>query len=234
MFIKKAPASTPANSEPIWLFDLDNTLYPSNSGLMDAISARIDQFIERKLNLPPAVAEAVRQAYYGYYGSSIGGVLRHCQVDAGELVDYVHDLPLEDYLSPDPLLADTLSLLPGRKFVFTNAPAEYAWRALRALSVDGYCDGVFDIYFGRLEGKPSPAVYEKVLAALGQPAEMCWLVDDSLANLMPAKALGCRTAWITPDGKAPPVYVDHTIRHLTELCDVFKHTSSTQEKKGHS
>lgn len=217
-------------SEPIWLFDLDNTLYPSDSGLMDAITARIDQFIERELNLPPAVAEAVRRAYYGYYGSSIGGVLRHCQVDAGELIDFVHDLPVEDYLSPDPRLADVLSSLPGRKFVFTNAPTGYAWRSLRALGVDRYFDGVFDIYFGGLEGKPSPAVYEKVLAALGWPEEMCWLVDDALANLLPAKALGCRTVWITPDGKAPPVYVDHTIRHLADLRDAIKQTSVQEEK----
>jgi putative hydrolase of the HAD superfamily len=168
------------------------------------------------------VAEAVRQAYYGYYGSSIGGVLRHCQVDASELIDFVHDLPLEDHLSPDPQLANTLSSLPGRKFVFTNAPAEYTWRALHALAVDRCFDGVFDIYFGGLEGKPSPAVYEKVLATLGWPTGMCWLVDDSLVNLLPAKALGCRTVWITPDGKAPPIYVDQTIRHLAELLDILK------------
>lgn len=217
-------------SEPVWLFDLDNTLYPSNSGLMEAISARIDQFIELKLNLPPAVAEAVRQAYYSYYGSSIGGMLRHCRVDAGELIDFVHDLPPDDYLSPDLRLTELLASLPGRKFVFTNAPAEYAWRALRALGVDRYFERVFDIYFGGLQGKPSLEVYEKVMAALGQPMEMCWLVDDAFANLLPAKALGCRTVWITPDGKAPPVYVDHTIRHLADLRDAIKQTSVQEEK----
>lgn len=218
-------ASSPAGSS-VWLFDLDNTLYPANTGLMEAISGRINQYIERRLNLPPAVAEAVRAAYYGRYGSSIGGVLRHCQVDAGELFDFVHDLPLENYLTPDPSLAELLAALSGRKYLFTNAPADYARRTLRALGVESHFDGIFDIHFGNLEGKPSPAVYERVLSALDHPAGDCWLVEDSVANLLPAKALGCRTVWLTQEEEPPPAYVEHVIRELGELHEITMESKS--------
>ncbi len=207
----------PPTESPIWLFDLDNTLYPLSAGVMDAISARIDEFISRQLNLPHALAYAVREAYYGRYGSSVGGVLRHCQVDAREFLNFIHDLSVEKYLSPDPQLAQLLESLPGHKYLFTNAPADYARRVLRALGVEQHFGDIFDIHFAGLEGKPSPAVYEKVLAALGHPAGACWFVEDSAANLIPAKALGCRTVWLTPDGKTAPAYVEHVIHDLVEL-----------------
>jgi len=210
------------------LFDLDNTLYPSHVGLMDAISARIAEFIGQQLNLPPALAGAVREAYYRRYGSSVSGVLRHCQVDAGEFLDFIHDLPVENYLSPDPRLAELLASLPGRKYLFTNAPADYARRVLRALGVERHFDSIFDIHFGGLEGKPSPAVYEKVLAALGRPADACWFVEDSAPNLIPAKALGCRTVWLTPDGATPPAYIEYVVRDLAELREIARESARTR------
>lgn len=205
------------DGQPVWLFDLDNTLYPATVGLMDAISERIDRYISGSLGLPSALAVAVREAYFERYGSSLSGVLRHCQVDAAEFVKTVHDLPLEDYLSPDPRLRGMLEELPGRKYVFTNAPADYARRALRALGVEGQFSGVFDIEFGGLQGKPSPAFYEKVLSAVGHPVGECWFVEDSAQNLVPAKALGCRTVWLAPDGTEAPAYVHHVIHDLGEL-----------------
>lgn len=217
-----ATASTPRTTtdpggQPVWLFDLDNTLYPATKGLMDAISVRIDRYIMSSLGLPPTLASAVREAYWDRYGSSLSGILRHCRVDTREFVETVHDVDLESYLSPDPRLRGILEGLPGRKYVFTNAPLPYASRALRALGVEGQFLGVFDIEFGGLQGKPSPGFYEKVLAALGHPTGECWFVEDRVQNLVPAKALGCRTVWLTPDGERGPAYVDHVIQSLEEL-----------------
>lgn len=201
----------------VWLFDLDNTLYPASSGLMEALSDRISLYLERHLGLPPSLAEQMREAYFGTYGSSVRGVLMHCRVDADKFLAFIHDLPMEDYLSTDPRLAELLSSLPGQKHLFTNATAQYAWRTLRALGVDDHFQGVFDIRFGGLEGKPAPAPYEKVMRALGQPAGPCWFVEDTLANLVPAKSFGCRTVWVTSDGAARSAFVDFAIRDLVEL-----------------
>lgn len=201
----------------VWLFDLDNTLYPVQNGLMEVISERINRYIERHLNLPPSLAEGMREAYYGQYGSSIGGLFRHCQIDADEFLDYVHDVPLETYIKPNPRLDWLLTELPGHKYLFTNAPEEYARRTLQILGVERHFAGIFDIRFSDLEGKPAPHVYEKVLAALGRPAGECWLVEDSVINLLPARALGCHTVWLTPNGAMQPEYVEYVINDLDEL-----------------
>ncbi len=227
--MKNARRKLHPNESPVWLFDLDNTLYPSTAGLMEALSARIEEFISQRLNLPPAVAEAMRKAYYGRYGSSVGGVLRHCQVDADEFLSFVHGLPVERYLSPNPQLAELLATLPGHKYLFTNAPADYARRVLHVLGVERHFDSIFDIHFSGLLGKPTPAFYEKVLAALGYPANACWFVEDSSANLIPAKALGCRTVWLTSDGATSPIYVDYVVHDLIELREIARSLSQAAQ-----
>lgn len=201
----------------VWVFDLDNTLYPPSSGLMDALGDRISLYLEQHLGLPGWLAVQMREAYFGTYGSSVRGVLMHCQVDADDLLKFIHDLPVEDYLSPDPELAELLSSLPGQKNIFTNATAEYAWRALHALGVESHFENVFDIRFSELKGKPAPASYWKVLRALDQPLAVCWFVEDTLANLVTAKVYGCRTVWLTPNGAAGTAFVDFAVRDLAEL-----------------
>ncbi|MFV1858783.1 MAG: hypothetical protein ACC647_05455 [Anaerolineales bacterium] len=121
---------------PVWLFDLDNTLYPASCGLMEALNARISLYLEQHLGLPPSLADQMREEYFGVYGSSVRGVLLHRRVEAADLLDFIHDLPVEDYLSRDPRLADELGALRGHKHLFTNAPAKYAWRVLRALGLE--------------------------------------------------------------------------------------------------
>ncbi len=206
----------------IWLFDLDNTLYPNSAGLMNIISARITEFISKRLNLPVALADALRDTYFGRYGSSIGGVLRHCQVDPHEFLHFVHDFPLEAYLIEDLRLNTILKGLPGRKYVFTNAPLDYAQRALRALGVESHFDGIFDLYFASLEGKPSLAAYEKVLSSLERPFGNCWFVDDTLGNHLPAKTVGCTTVLVAAPRPDPPGFIDHVIENVYEVSQLWK------------
>lgn len=115
------------------------------------------------------------------------------------------------------------------RYHFTNAPADYARQVLRALGVERHFDGIFDLHFSGLEGKSSPAVYEKVLAAFGHPSGACWFVDDSALNLIPARALSCHTVWVTQDSAAHPVYVEFVIRDLAELQGIAQSTSQAEE-----
>lgn len=204
-------------NKTVWLFDLDNTLYPASCGLMEALSARISLYLERHLGLPPSLADQMREAYFGSYGSSVRGVLLHCRVDAEHLLGFIHDIPVEDYLSRDTRLADELSSLRGQKHLFTNATAIYARRALRALGLEDQFERIFDIHFSDLEGKPAPSAYGKVMRALGDPAATCWLVEDTLANLQAAKPYGCRTVWITSNEQPQRRYVDFVISDLGQL-----------------
>ncbi len=58
------------------LFDLDNTLYPPQAGLMAAIDRRIARYFARELGLRLPQAQQLQAEYCWQYGSCTEGVLR--------------------------------------------------------------------------------------------------------------------------------------------------------------
>jgi 2-haloacid dehalogenase len=56
---------------------------------------------------------------------------------------------------------------------------------------------------GRLKiGKPDPAAFHHILGIIGEPAEYCVFIDDSLPNIEAAASLGFRTIHFLNDGAA--------------------------------
>ena len=47
-----------------WVFDLDNTLYPSHCDLFAQIDVKMTEFVSRTLSLPPLEAKALQRKYY--------------------------------------------------------------------------------------------------------------------------------------------------------------------------
>jgi putative hydrolase of the HAD superfamily len=184
------------------LFDLDDTLYPTSAGQMQEISQRMSEFMVAQVGIPPADVDRVRRDYWSRYGTTLRGLYIERHIDAQAFLDYVHDVDLTKYLRPDRRLGAMLAVLPQQKSVFTNAPAEYARRVLRALGVERHFGDIFDINFINYESKPAPAAYAKVAAALPVRVEECLMIDDTARNLVPAKALGMQTVWL--DGNDNP------------------------------
>jgi len=183
-----------------WFFDLDGTLYDAQSGLWPAIKERITLFVQQHLNLTRRAAEALRQQWVAQYGTTLRG-LQHADpaLDARAYFAFVHDLPLEDYIHPDPRLAAVLAALPGRKWVLTNADAAHAQRVLQRLGVREHFVGVIDLFALGEIPKPLPEAYRRALALAGSPPPaQCVLVDDQPRNVAAAQALGMRTVWIAP------------------------------------
>ena len=63
------------------LFDLDETLYPSQSGLMAAISGLMSQYMVERLGMPPTEVPALREHYYRTYGTTLRGLQIHHGID---------------------------------------------------------------------------------------------------------------------------------------------------------
>ncbi|HBY95440.1 MAG: pyrimidine 5'-nucleotidase [Ardenticatenaceae bacterium] len=211
------------------LFDLDNTLYPPSTGLMAAVDRRIARYFARELGLRLPEAEQLRADYCWQYSSCTTGVLRGARLDLDAFLTDVHAIPVEHHLlAPNPALAAMLKQLQLVKWIFTNAPAEYARRVLDALGVMGHFRGIFDIRFLGFVGKPEPAAYERVLAAIGARGEECAMVEDSVANLAPAAALGMTTVLVTAGGGVPEPWVDVTASDLSELPAVLNSVVRTQ------
>ena len=192
---------------PVWILDLDNTLYPADSGLFAEVDQRIRRFMEERLGIPPERIPALRMRYRETYGVTLGGLMAHHGVDPREYLDYVHDVPLDRYLAPDPELDRVLGRLAGRKVVFTNGSSDHAWRVLRRLGVAGRIQGVYDIIFMDYVPKPRPHGYRKLLKALSVPPATCWMVDDLPENLETARALGVRTVLVGPRPVPPHLHV---------------------------
>jgi putative hydrolase of the HAD superfamily len=197
-----------------WLFDLDNTLYPLESGLAGMVSERITGFVAELTGLPRPEAHALQKRYLADYGLTLSGMVAHHGVDPNVYHAMFHDLPL-DVISPDPALRRALERLPGRRLVFTNADDVHAARVLERLKLPDLFEDVFHIGAAGFTPKPSPEAFERLLAAHAiQPATTAFF-DDFERNLAPAAGLGMTTVLVGPaaeTGVAP--FVSHRTADL--------------------
>ncbi len=197
-------------------FDLDDTLYPASSGLWNAIRDRMNTYMQRMIDLPMPEIIALRQGYLEKYGTTLRGLQAHYHVDRDDYLAFVHNLPLEQFIRPDPLLHSLLLTLPQRRWIFTNADGNHARRVLKILGVDDCFDGIIDIRAIDFACKPDRIAYERALALTGdhEPGQ-CIIFDDSYRNLAPAHEMGFYTILVGKNGTQPEA--DRTIPSLHEL-----------------
>ena len=149
-------------------FDLDDTLYASSNGLWEAIQARMNRYMAERLNIPQDKVPELRRSYYETYGTTLRGLQRHYQVDADDYLNYVHDLPLQEYLSPAPDFRAMVLSLPQKRWVFTNADDDHARRVLAILGLSDCFAGIIDVRAIAFACKPEPVAYHRALALAGK------------------------------------------------------------------
>lgn len=173
------------------IFDLDDTLYPSTSGVWEAIGKRIELFMVEKIHLPENEVHSLRHHLFTTYGTTMRGLVAEYQADEQEYLDFVHDVPLEKYLHADPALRKTLLYYPQKKIIFTNADSNHARRVIHTLGLDGIFDQIVDIQAIKPYCKPQKEAFEKALLLAGvQHPDQCVVLDDNLQNLITAQDLG--------------------------------------------
>jgi putative hydrolase of the HAD superfamily len=198
------------------LFDLDDTLYPSNTGLWDAIRSRMNAYMQRVIDKPVAEIAVIRQSYLEQYGTTLRGLQVNYKIDAEDYLAFVHDLPLEEFIKPDPELRDLLISLPQKRWIFTNADRNHAGRVLKILGLEGCFDGIIDILAVDFACKPDMFAYERALAITGEENPLkCVIFDDAPRNLAPARQLGIYTVLVSKNGNGASV--DRVISSLHEL-----------------
>ncbi|MGA2112733.1 MAG: pyrimidine 5'-nucleotidase [Anaerolineales bacterium] len=203
------------------LLDLDDTLYPHTSGVWQAIGERIDQFMIERCAIPPSQVVRLRSEYFYSFGTTLNGLRVHYGIDPFEYLRYVHDIPLELYLQPDPRLEKMLSRLPQRKTIFSNSDEGHTRRVLRRLGIENLFDRIVDIVALDFVNKPNPDAYRTALRLLGFPRpRQCVLVDDQVRNLAPARDQGWITVWVG-QGQAGEG-VDY---HIEQILDLPKQVS---------
>ncbi|MCC6188569.1 MAG: pyrimidine 5'-nucleotidase [Anaerolineales bacterium] len=199
------------------LFDLDDTLYAAETGLWPAIGRRIELFMVERLGLAAESVPALRRRYYETFGTTLNGLRAEHQVDAHDFLAYVHDLPLDEFVRPNPALDQMLARLPLVKVVFTNADAAHARRVLGQLGIARHFDRIVDIHARDFASKPAPAAYEAALRLIGADPRACAYVEDLARNLAPAHALGMLTVLVSPQAPALSAGVDLVIPDILAL-----------------
>lgn len=202
-----------------WVFDLDNTLYPSSADLWPQIDALIGKYVRDLLQCGPDEAHRVHKEYFYTHGTTLNGLIADHGVDPHHYLDAVHAVDLSN-LAPRPEMAAALARLPGRKLIFTNADVPYAQRVLEQLGLTDSFEAIHDIHATNYRPKPQEAAYQSLLDRMGIDPTQSLFVEDMARNLKPAKAIGMTTVWINNGSEQTDdpdrSFVDHTITDLSQ------------------
>lgn len=209
----------------IWLFDLDNTLYPPEAEFMSLIEGRMTGFVARETGLPRGEAFALQKTYLSEHGTTLAGLMANHGVDPEAFLDEVHDVSMSS-LVPDPALRAAVAALPGRRLVFTNGDKRHAERVLAKLELDDLFEATFHIALADYIPKPHPQTFARMIEAHDVTPASTAFFEDSARNLLPAHALGMTTVLVGPDA----LNADHTfVHHRTDNLAAFLRAARVQE-----
>lgn len=195
-----------------WVFDLDNTLYHPSARLFAQIEVKMTAWVMRTLGLDRDSADALRDAYWQRYGTTLAGLMAEHGVDPLPYLAEVHAIDFSG-LAPDPGLAAAIDRLPGRKIVFTNGDGPYAARVLAARGLSGVFDKVYGVEHAQFRPKPEQAAFEAVFALDGLSPREGAMFEDDPRNLTVPHLMGMRTVLVGPVAQA----ADHIHHHTDDL-----------------
>ena len=211
-----------------WVFDLDNTLYPSHCNLFVQMDERITRYVMRVIDKEFDEARKWQKHYYREYGTTLRGLMSEHGIDPHDYLKDVHDI---DYSSipPNQELGKLIDGLPGRKHIFTNGDVPHARRTLAALGIENMFDKIFDIADADFEPKPERRPYDKFLADHDVDPAYAAMFEDMPRNLEVPKQLGMSTVLVVPltEGQSPredwelhgsdASHIDHVANDLNQF-----------------
>jgi putative hydrolase of the HAD superfamily len=186
----------------VWVFDLDNTLYPADCNLFAQVDHRMGEFIARLLSVPYAHARHLQKTYYRQFGTTLSGLMQVHRLDPKPFLDYVHDIDL-DALEKQPQLAAAIERLPGRRLIFTNGSRQHAERVAEKLGLLDLFEDICDIEACGYISKREAEAFNRMITAHGVAPETAAMFDDVPINLEAPHALGMTTVLVCTD------YIDH-------------------------
>lgn len=189
------PVQALDSAQAVWVFDLDNTLYPERCNLFSHIDRNMGLYIAQLLKVDLMEAKRIQKEYFLSHGTTLRGLIDRHHVSPQDFLNFVHDIDLSA-LAEDAGLKTALTKLQGRKVVFTNGSADYAERVLAKIGITDIFDGIHDIGHGNYVPKPDPVAYQALIRRFGFSAKDAIMVEDMARNLVPASEMGMTTVWL--------------------------------------
>lgn len=205
-------------SADVWVFDLDNTLYPRDCDLFAQIDVKMKTFVSDLLGIDYDEAYKIQKQYFREHGSTLRGLMDNHGLPPKEFLDFVHDIDVTP-VPPNPRLDDILHRLDGRKIVFTNGSVTHAENVMKRLGITHHFEGIFDIHAADYLPKPDRSAYDKFVREYDVDPNRAVMLEDIARNLEPAHAMGMTTVWIRSDHDhsamgAEGDHIHHTIDEL--------------------
>ena len=185
-----------------WVFDLDNTLYPSECNLFAQVDPRMGAYIAKYLGVPEPYARHLQKSYYRQFGTTLSGLMAIHKMAPKPFLDYVHDIDLS-VVPPSPELRAAIERLPGRKLIFTNGTVAHAERVAARIGILDLFDGICDIVACDYQPKPGADAFATFVARHNVHAARAAMFEDMPQNLEVPHALGMTTVLIRS------AYIDH-------------------------
>ena len=173
------------------VIDLDNTIYPASSGLMEAIGNRIGLYMRTVMGFNKAEIHRIRQLCRKEYGTTLQGLHDLYGIDCEEYLSFVHDLDLKDYLQPNAELLHVLQAYPQKKVIFSNADHNHITRVLQFMNLGHLFEIIVDSHKMAPYVKPQTESFKLCLDHIGLSNwDGCAFIDDYPPNIEAASSLG--------------------------------------------
>lgn len=231
MSADKALSFAELRDRDVWVFDLDNTLYPAECDLFAEIDQRMTDFVARFLHLDRVEARKIQKQYYAEHGTTLKGLMSLHGMEPSDFLHHVHEIDLSP-LPKLPSLAEAITQLPGRKYVYTNGSRRHAERVTSYMGLGDVFDGQFAIEDSAYAPKPDAQSYDLFCNRFSVSPDSAVFFEDLTRNLVPAYNLGFRTVLVhsekdwshEPNGARPagsgddlPSEIDYVTGDLTSF-----------------
>jgi pyrimidine 5'-nucleotidase len=221
---KRALASVVVPVQAVFI-DCDDCCYQNDWRTAKKITAAIAKYTAK-------LGVSTEEAYklYKQHGTCLKGLLVEGRIDAGGAEDFLrcaHDIDYSD-INHDPNLRSELAKLKVPHWIFTASTSEHATRCMERIGLaDLPWKGIIDTRSVDLETKHSRSSFETAMRLAGVlDPKACVFCDDSVKNIIAAKAIGWRTVLVGLNDRDTGARIvcdaaDAHIEHLDQLRGVM-------------
>lgn len=185
-------------------WDLDGTLYPSDSRIEHLIKQKQLEVVAANLNIEIKEAEIKYKNLLAEIGSNTK-TLNTLGIDGTKFfLDFWDQIDLKEYISNDPQIQQMFKELSNKKhFIISNSNRiDQIERKLKLVGIDS---SIFDLIVDTVKigkMKPDPDSFHQAIAFFGvKPEEILYIGDRDETDIKGAKAVGMKTCYVW--GKSP-------------------------------
>lgn len=195
------------HNHKIVCFDIDNTLFNPQVGLMVELRSRVLRFVMKELDLDFKNADRLIREWKQKYKSTLQGLMHETDVNIVGYLEYIHDVNLDRYLMKDDKLKKMLDEIKLDKVVISDSYSEYSKRVLDQLGVRDCFQHIYTTedmnYCYKNDFYEFSKVVDRCKNEMNCPDAdngQLLMVENDYESLFQAKKMGMKTAYISMEG----------------------------------